>query len=420
MQDDPRTFLLNLFNTAVAEVAPENCLLPFVPVCPKGRAIIVGAGKSAAAMAQVLEGAMAAWPDVTGLVITPYGHGLTTRVIEVAEASHPVPDHAGECATRRIKRLVEGLDSNDLVICLISGGGSALLSSPAKGLSLEDKQSVTQDLLRCGATITEINTVRKHLSEVKGGRLAAAAFPAQVLALIISDVAGDDVATIASGPTVADPTTFADARAVIDKYQLVTPRSVITHLEAAVDETPKPGNSRLVGSTDFIVASSRKALAAAAHEAKSAGYRVVIVGDDLEGEARDLAGSHVTLAHKYLKEKQPTVLLSGGEATVTVSGSGRGGPNTEYLLALAIGLNKIPGVFALACDTDGIDGSENNAGAFISPDSLDRSQTLSLNPGEKLNMNDSYGFFAPLGDLVITGPTRTNVNDFRAMLIIPT
>ena len=364
------------------------------------------------------------WPgdpgDLGGLVVTRYGHGLATRRIEVVEAAHPVPDRAGREAARRIVGLVEPLGRADLVLCLISGGGSALLTLPAAGVTLEDKQAVNRALLAAGATISEMNTLRKHLSAIKGGRLAAAAAPARVVSLLISDVPGDDPAVIASGPTVADPTSFADARAVLDKYAIAAPAAVREHLAAAADETPKPGDPRLENSEVHLIATPGASLAHAAADARAAGVEPLILGDSLEGEARELGALHGAMARSRLDDG-PLVILSGGETTVTLTEAGlrggRGGRNTEYLLALAIALDGAPGVHAIACDTDGIDGSEDNAGALIAPDSLARAKAAGLDPRARLADNDAYGFFQALGDLVITGPTLTNVNDFRALLI---
>jgi len=419
MKDDPRALLHRLFEAAVAAGAPSTCLPPHMPPPPRGRTVVVGAGKSAAAMARVVEAETSGWVDLSGLVVTRYGHCLATRQIDVIEARHPVPDEAGQAAAQRIVEAVSGLGADDLALFLISGGGSALLSLPAPGLSLADKQAVTRDLLRSGAAISEINCLRKHLSAVKGGQLAVAAAPARICALVISDVPGDDPADIASGPTVADATTFADAQAVLEKYRIAVPPAVARHLAAAENETPKPGDTRLGGACAVVIASAQHALAAAKQAARQAGVEPVMLGDALEGEARELAARHARLARSYLNHGHATVLLSGGEVTVTVRGEGRGGPNTEYLLALASALDGAAGVFAIACDTDGIDGSEDNAGAVISPDTLSRAAALGLDPAAHLANNDAYGFFAALDDLVVTGPTLTNLNDFRALLVLP-
>jgi len=383
---------------------------------------VVGAGKAAAAMARAVEANWRGDLDrLSGLVVTRYGHGVPCQRIEVIEAAHPVPDAAGAQAAERILRSVGGLSADDLVLCLISGGGSALLAMPAAGLTLADKQAVNRALLRSGAAIAEMNCVRKHLSAIKGGRLAAAAAPARVVSLLISDVPGDDPAIIASGPTVADPSTVADARAILERYGIDAPAAVRAHLAAAADETPKPGDPRLASAETHIIARPQDSLEAAAAAAQQAGITPIILGDAIEGEAREVARAMAETARQAAREHQtPCVLLSGGETTVTVRGQGRGGRNAEFLLALAIALDGAPGIFALACDTDGIDGSEDNAGAIITPDTLARAAALGLDPQARLDDNDGYGVFSALGDLVMTGPTLTNVNDFRAILILPT
>jgi hydroxypyruvate reductase len=413
--------LMALFEAALDAARAELCLPPHLPEAPKGRTVVVGAGKAAAAMAKAVEDH---WPGpLEGLVVTRYGHGIATRRIEVVEAGHPVPDAEGTAAARRIVELLEGLGKDDLALLLISGGGSALLSLPAPGLTLEDKRVLTAELLRAGATIHEINTVRKHLSAVKGGRLALRAHPARLVSLMISDVAGDDPAVIASGPGVADPTTFADARAVLAKYRIDAPPAIAAHLASAREETPKPGDPRLASAETRLIATPSMAFAAAAERAEKEGLSTVLLGDELEGEACALARAHAARALEYRRDPtaqtKPRVLLSGGEATVTLTGQGRGGPNAEYLLALALALDGAAGIHAIACDTDGIDGSEDNAGAVIAPDTLARARARGLDAAEHLARNDSYGFFSALGDLVVTGPTLTNVNDFRAILIEP-
>ena len=381
--------------------------------------VVVGAGKASAAMAKAVEDN---WPGpLKGMVVTRYGHTVPCRHIAVVEAGHPVPDAAGLDAAQSILSSVQGLTADDLVLCLISGGGSALLTMPAPGITLADKQAVSQALLRSGATISEMNCVRKHLSAIKGGRLAAAAHPARVVTLLMSDVPGDDPAVIASGPTVADPTTFAEARAVIEKYRIQAPHSVMRHLQAAQEETPKPADARLARAETTIIARPQASLEAAAVLAHSQGVVPVILGDAIEGEARHLAAVFAKIAReaaaKCLPDLPPYVLLSGGETTVTVRGTGRGGRNAEFLLGLAVALDGHPGIHALACDTDGIDGTEDNAGAFLAPDSLRRARTLGLDATSLLDNNDGYAFFDVLDDLVITGPTLTNVNDFRAILV---
>lgn len=415
----PESLLRTMFDAAVRAALAEERLIAALPPPPKGRTVVVGAGKAAAAMARTLE---AHWPGpLEGLVVTRYGHGLPTRHIAVVEAAHPDPDVAGQRAASRILAMVQGLTADDLLLCLISGGGSALLALPAPGLTLADKQAVNRALLRCGAAIGEINCVRKHLSAIKGGRLAAAAAPAPVLALLISDVPGDDPSVIASGPTVADPTTFADAAAVIAKYGIDVPAAVRRHLGAGQDETPKPGDPRLALSRVAIIATAAEALTAAAALARDASVTPISLGGAIEGEARDVAADHAAIVRRIRREGQPApppcVLLSGGETTVTVRGKGRGGRNTEFLLALALALDGAAGVFALAADTDGIDGIEDNAGAVLRPDTLARAAARGIDAAAALADNDSYSFFAALGDLVVTGPTRTNVNDFRAIII---
>jgi len=424
----PRQFLLDLYASAVAAVSAEKSLPPYLsaylsPHLPRpaaGRTIVIGAGKGAAAMAQTLE---QHWPGpLSGLVVTRYGHGADCRRIEVIEAAHPVPDEAGRGAAARMLQMVQGLHADDLVLCLISGGGSALLALPAEGISLADKQALNKALLNSGATIFEMNCVRKHLSAIKGGRLALACAPARVVTLMISDIPGDDPGIIASGPTLADATTCADALAVLRKYAINVPPAVLQHLESGVGETPKPGDPRLAGNTHHVIATAQQALQAAAATARAAGVTPYILSDDMEGEARDIALAHAAIARQVAVHGQPfqkpCVLISGGETTVTVRGSGRGGRNAEFLLALANALDGAAGIHAIACDTDGIDGSEDNAGAVYQPDSLARAQQHGLRPRAMLDNNDGYGFFSALDDLVVSGPTRTNVNDFRAILIL--
>jgi hydroxypyruvate reductase len=421
MTTDPIFLLRKMFDAAVARAMPDKCLPPFLPHPPTGRTIVVGAGKAAATMAKAVEDH---WHgELTGLVVTRYGHHAPTKRIEVVEAAHPVPDLAGREAAERILKLVQGLGPDDLVLCLISGGGSALLTLPAPGLTLQDKQAINRALLKSGANITEMNCVRKHLSAIKGGRLAAAAHPARVVTLTISDVPGDDPAVIASGPTVPDRTTFADALGILAKYHITEPVSVIEHLRAAREETPKPGDPRLGGTQVHLIATPQQSLEAAAEVARHAGVTPLILGDSLEGESRDVALVHAGIARQVVRHGQPAarpcVLLSGGETTVTVRGKGRGGRNVEFLLALALALDGEPGVFALAGDTDGVDGTEDNAGAVVTPDTLRRAAARGLDAKAYLADNDGYTFFSGLGDLVKTGPTLTNVNDFRAMLILP-
>lgn len=412
---DTRALLRSLFDAAVAAADPMTRVPAFLPPRPKGRVVVVGAGKASAAMAAAVEQAWAG--PLEGLIVTRDGHSVPTRGIEVVEASHPVPDARGSAAARRILQKVQGLGADDLVLCLISGGGSALLALPAEGLTLDDKRSVTTALLRSGAVIGEMNAVRKHLSAIKGGRLAAAAAPARLLTLLISDVPGDDPAVIASGPTVPDPSTFADARAVLARYGITEPEMVLAHLQRAADESPKPGDPRLARAEAVIIASPAISLDAAAALARARGIEVEILGDALEGEARDLGAEHARLALSHARAGRRCLILSGGETTVTVRGRGRGGRNAEYLLGLTAALEGAAGIHALAADTDGIDGSEDNAGAFAFPDSLARARATGMEAGAHLAENDAYGFFAAIGDLLVTGPTRTNVNDFRAILV---
>ena len=416
-----RAFLLSLFQAAVAAADPAKVVPPHLPKPPRGRTIVLGAGKAAAAMAKAVEDHWAG--PLAGLVVTRTGHGVACRTIEVVEASHPVPDARGRDAARRILALAEGAGPDDLVLCLVSGGASALLALPAAGLTLDDKQAVNRALLASGADIAEMNAVRKHLSAIKGGRLAAAAYPAEVATLLISDVPGDDPSVIGSGPTVADPTSFAEARAVLDRYAIAAPAAVAQRLAGSADETPKPGDERLARSRTVIVASPMASLVAAAEVARAAGIAPLILGDAIEGEAREvgkaLAGIALSARRHGRPIRPPAVLLSGGETTVTVKGGGRGGRNAEFLAGLSLGLNRADGVFGLAADTDGIDGSEDNAGAVVTPDTLARAGAAALDVPALLAGNDCYSLFAALGDLVVTGPTRTNVNDFRAILIAP-
>ena len=423
---NPRAFLGNLLDAAIAASAPEQALPPHLPAPPRGRAIVIGAGKAAASMAQAVE---QHWRGpISGMIITRYGYGAPLRRIELVEASHPVPDEKGFAAARRILDLVRGLSADDLVLFLASGGGSALMTVPAPDLTLADKQAVTRALLKSGATIGEINCVRKHLSAIKGGRLAAAAAPARVVTLAISDVAGDDPSVIASGATVADPTTFADARAILAKYGIAPPPAVAKHLADAADETPKPGDPRLARAAYALIATPQHALEAAAGVARVAGVTPLLLSDRIEGEAREVALVHAGIAQQAAAGRLvmggtalslPAVILSGGETTVTVRGHGRGGPNTEFILALALAIKSHRQIHALAADTDGIDGTEDNAGAVCGPDTLARAAAKHLDLAAMLADNNSYGAFAALDDLVITGPTRTNVNDLRALLILP-
>lgn len=424
MWDDTRAraVLRTLFDSAVAAADPRKVLAPHLPAKPThGRCIVVGGGKSAAVMAAALEDA---WPDVAleGTVVTRYGHAVPTRRIEVIEASHPVPDANSERGAQRLLERVRGLGPDDLVIALMSGGASALLAAPAAGLTLADKQAVNRALLACGATITEMNAVRKHLSAIKGGRLAAAAAPARVVTLAISDVPGDDPAVIGSGPTVPDPTSFADARALVARFGIATSPSVAVRLGMDADETPKPGS--LPHASFRMIATPMMALLAVAEAARALGLTPLILGDALEGEAREMGTVLAGIARSIRNHGQPvsgpTILLSGGETTVTMNRgtpTGHGGRNTEFLLGLAVALDSAPGIWAMAGDTDGVDGMDEIAGAILTPDTLARARAKGIDPRAALNGHDSHGFFGAVGDLIVTGPTLTNVNDIRAILI---
>ena len=408
-----------MFDAAIASAQPAVCIPPHLPKAPVGRFIVIGAGKASAAMAQAVE---QRWRGpLSGLVVTRYGYAVPCERITIAESAHPVPDAAGLAAAKRMLKLVQGLSADDLVLCLMSGGASALLPLPAEGLTLEDKQAVNRALLASGANISEMNCVRRHLSAIKGGRLAAACHPAKVVTLLISDVPGDNPTDIGSGPTVADPTTCEDALGIIRRYGITVPRAVREVLESGRGETVKPGNPRLAGNEVHMVAAPQIALEAAAEVARAAGYEAHILGDAIEGEARDvgkvLAALALQVARRGQPFKPPCVLLSGGETTVTIRGQGRGGRNVEFLLSLGVALGGEPGIHALAGDTDGVDGMEEIAGATLAPDSLDRAWDRGIRPKDSLAANDGHGFFEALGDQVITGPTLTNVNDFRAILI---
>src|SRR5580698_1591078 len=415
----PRALLTAMFRAAIASAQPAVCIPPHLPAPPRGRLIVVGAGKASAAMARAVE---ENWPGpLSGLVITRYGYAVPCDRIEVVEAAHPVPDAAGMHAAQRMLELVGSLHADDLVLCLFSGGGSALMPLPAAGLDLDMKQFVNRALLASGATIREINCVRRHLSAIKGGRLGAACHPARVLTLLISDVPGDRPVDIASGPTVADPTTCADALNIVRRYGIKVPAAVFELLESGRGESVKPGDPRLAHARALTIATPQMALEAAAAVARDAGIAVHILSDAIEGEAKDLGKVFAGIAHQVAERNQPfaapCVLLSGGETTVTVRGGGRGGRNVEFLLSLAIALEGHGRIHALAGDTDGVDGQEEIAGAYLSPDSLERALALRLKPKDMLGNNDAHSFFGALGDSVITGPTLTNVNDFRAILI---
>ncbi len=425
---DPRAFLRSLFEAAVQRALPAHNTAPFLPPPPKGRTLVLGAGKAGGAMAAAVD---ALWPQdapLSGLVVTRYGHvppayRAQPGRIEVVEAAHPVPDEAGRRATQRIVDLTRGLGADDLVLCLVSGGGSALLSLPAPGLTLEDKQAVNRALLKSGAAIDEMNCVRKHLSAIKGGRLGAMCAPARVVTLLISDVPGDAPEVIASGPTLPDPSTCADALAILRRYAIALPAVAQAGLDSGAFETPKPGDRRFAGHQVHLIATPQQSLEAAAALARSHGVEAHILSDEIEGESREVGKVHAALARAVARRgtpfAKPCVILSGGETTVTLkSKGGRGGRATEFLLGCAIALQGEPGVHVLAADTDGIDGVEDNAGAIVAPDTLARAAALGLKAAEVLDRNDAYSFFASLDDLVVTGPTFTNVNDFRALLVV--
>jgi hydroxypyruvate reductase len=427
----PREFLRALYDAAVARALPAHNTARYLPAPPdpgKGRTLVLGAGKAGGAMAQAVD---ALWPrdaPLSGLVVTRYQHvppayKASPGRIEVIEASHPVPDAAGERAAQRILELTQGLSADDLVLCLISGGASALLSLPAAGLSLQDKRAINQALLHSGAAIDEMNCVRKHLSAIKGGRLAAACAPARVVSLLISDVPGDAPEVIGSGPTLPDPSSCQDALRILQRYGIDIPAAARQGLQSGAFETPKPGDARFAGHAVHMTATPQRSLEAAAQAARQAGLDAHVLSDEIEGESREVGKVHAALARAVARRGQPfakpCVILSGGETTVTVRRQGgRGGRAGEFLLGCAIALQGEPGVHVLAADTDGIDGVEDNAGAIVTPDTLPRAAALRLNAEQMLERHDAYNFFAPLGDLVVTGPTFTNVNDFRALLVL--
>ena len=429
----PRAFLHALFETAVRSAQPLHGMRAWLPAPPRGRTLVLGAGKAGGSMAQALEALWPAEAPLSGLVVTRYGHvpprpsGLAQR-IEVVEAAHPVPDAAGMAAAQRMLELTAGLTADDLVLCLVSGGGSSLLTLPAEGLALEDKQRINRALLESGASIAEMNCVRKHLSRIKGGRLAAACGPARVVTLTISDVPGDDPSVIASGPTVADATTCADALEILARYRIEVPAPVHRALQAGTLETPKPAGGVFAGHAVHLVATPWQALEAAADAARKAGLAAHVLSDEIEGESREVGKVHAALARCVALRGQPfarpCVILSGGETTVTVglrregTAPGRGGRAGEFCLGLAQALQGAEGVWALAADTDGIDGVEDNAGALVAPDTLARAAALQLRLADHIDRHDAYGFFSALGDLVVTGPTHTNVNDFRVLLVL--
>ena len=429
---NPRELLIDSFRAALSAADPLVIVPAHLPTPPKGKTMVVGAGKAAAAMARAVE---SAWPTnalLEGMVITRYAHGYanvegaTTR-IRVLEAGHPVPDEAGESAAKEILALAESLSSDDLLLVLVSGGGSSLLSLPAPGITMADLKAVTGALLACGAPIQEMNVVRKHLSAIQGGRLAAAT-RAQVLALIISDVTGDDPSAIASGPTAPDPSTYQDALDILSAYRVVPPLSVIRHLSNGargdIAETLKPGDAIFARVENRVIATPQASLSRAAAFFQQHGVTPMILGDSVTGEARDVAKVHAALARQIQQHhhpfKPPVAIISGGECTVTLrdAGVGRGGRCSEFLLSLAIDLDERENIFAIACDTDGIDGSEDNAGAYLEPGSMHRARLGGLQAKAQLAANDAFGFFAPLDDLIVTGPTRTNVNDYRVILIV--
>lgn len=415
----PRDLLTAMFNAAVNAAQPEHCVARFLPPVPAGRTLVLGAGKASAAMARAFE---RHWSGpVSGLVVTRYGYAVPCEHIEIVQAAHPVPDDAGRDAATRMLALAQGLTRDDLVVCLISGGGSSLLSMPGADITLEDKQAISRALLKSGASISEINCVRRHLSGIKGGRLAAACHPAKVVNLLISDVPGDRPSDIASGPTVADATSCADALEIVRRYQIMLPENVRRRLESSAGETVKPNDPRLSDVETHLIATPQMALAAAADVARQAGVEALILGDSLEGEAREMGKVMAGIALQAKNHGQPAappcVLLSGGESTVTVRGNGRGGRNVEFLLSLALALNGAEGIHAVAGDTDGVDGQEEIAGAFVAPDTLARAHAQGLHPRECLDNNDGHGFFGALGDSLVTGPTLTNVNDFRAIMV---
>ena len=429
---DPQVFLRQMFDAAVRRAMPLHNTQAFLPNPPKGRTLVLGAGKAGGAMAHAVE---ALWPldkPISGLVVTRYGHtpdrptGVAQR-IDIVEASHPVPDKAGLDASQRILSLTQGLTEDDLVLCLISGGGSALLTAPAEGLRLEDKQRINQELLNSGASIGEMNCVRKHLSRIKGGRLAAACKPARVVTLTISDVPGDDPSVIASGPTVPDASTCLDAWNILQRYDIALPTEVEADLKAGVLETPKP-SAEWDHNSVHLIATPLQSLEAAAQLARDAGLNAYVLSDELEGESREVGKVHAALARAAARGvgpfQKPCVILSGGETTVTIrpqvagTPKGRGGRAGEFCLGLAVALQAQKNVWALAADTDGIDGVENNAGALVTPDTLQRASDKGMQATSFLDRNDAYGFFDGLQDLVVTGPTHTNVNDFRAILVL--
>ncbi|MER8394561.1 glycerate kinase [Mesorhizobium sp. M1340] len=416
---DPKSFLISIFNAAVAAADPQRTIKDHLPARPKGRTVVIGAGKGSAQMAAAFE---KVWDGpIEGLVVTRYGYGATCRRIEIIEAAHPVPDAAGLEASRRLLEKVQGLTADDLVVALISGGGSALLPSPAEGLTLADEIAVSEALLASGAPIAAMNTIRKHLSTIKGGRLAAAAYPAKVVSLVVSDIPGDDPALVASGPTVPDIGSRKDALASIAAYGMNLPVSVMAHINSPAADAPRPDDPRFIRNEVHLIASAGVSLEAAAAEAKRQGIQAVILSDSIEGEAREVGGVHAAIAREVATRNRPfakpVLILSGGETTVTLRAKGKGGRNSEFLLAFAIGISGMVGVHALAADTDGIDGSEDNAGAFADGSTVSRMRKAGVDAKAMLAGNNAWTAFNVVDDLFVSGPTGTNVNDFRAILI---
>lgn len=422
---NPRSLLVDSFHAAVAAADPLKIVAAHLPPPPSGRTLVIGAGKAAASMARAVELAWPATAAIQGLVVTRYAHGMLTDHIQVIEAGHPVPDGAGESAAAQILERVQELTPDDLLIALVSGGGSSLLSLPVETVSMADLKAVTNSLLRSGAPITEMNIVRKHLSRIQGGRLAAAC-RAPILTLVISDVTGDDPSAIASGPTCADPSTYRDALDVISHFKVEAPASVIAHLEKGaaglIPETPKPGDPDVAHSDIKVIATAHQCLQAAAEFFRSRQITPVVLGDTVTGEASEVAKVYAALVREIHVHHQPfrppVALISGGECTVTVRGNGRGGRCAEFLTSLAVELDGMPEVYALAADTDGIDGTEDNAGALLLPDSPARAAAKGVSAKQLLGNNDGYSYFEALDDLLVTGPTRTNVNDYRVILIL--
>ncbi|TYR30274.1 glycerate kinase [Mesorhizobium microcysteis] len=418
---EPHSFFKSLFSAAVSAADPEHVIRDFLPEKPKGRTVVIGAGKGSAQMAAAFE---KAWDGpLEGLVVTRYGYGARCEKIEIIEAAHPFPDEAGLVASRRIFQMVQGLGEDDLVVALISGGGSALLPSPPEGMTLADEIAVNEALLASGAPISAMNTVRKHLSTIKGGRLAMAAHPAKVVSLIVSDIPGDNPAFVASGPTVPDAASRQDALGIVENYRLNLPESAMKHLESAAADAPSPHDALFVKNSNLVIASAARSLEAAADEARRHGLQAVILSDAIEGEAREVAGVHAAIAREIATRgrpfAKPVVLLSGGETTVTIrEKGGKGGRNSEFLLAFALAIDGVAGIHAFAADTDGIDGSQDNAGAFADFTTARRMREAGLDPKAVLARNDAWTAFNAIGDLFVPGPTGTNVNDLRAILIV--